>query len=350
MQKAIENKQTRQSNFELLRIIAMLMIVAWHYTQYGGFLDNTQPFTVNFVFSYFVRSFTSVAVNCFVMISGYFLILADFKFRKISKIWIQILFYSITICTILLITGLAPFSIKSTIKSAFPVLFQQYWFMTDYIILYILCPFLNVGIKSLDENQLKKLTIILFCIFILWSGTYKGQLLQINSGFSLTQFVFMYIIGAYIRLYWNKVINKNLYILGYILCGVITLFMTIIMFRLGKRNIVSQLVSYDFVIVTIESLCLFMYIKQINIKSKFINKISTLVIGVYLITEHPMLRMIIYRDILHTEKLYQSGYYIVYFIFSIIGIFVICIAIEFIRQIIFNKMSGVLHRKRSYKY
>ena len=40
-------QSVRRSNFELLRIVAMLMIIAHHVSFHGGFIFNSSVFSVN---------------------------------------------------------------------------------------------------------------------------------------------------------------------------------------------------------------------------------------------------------------------------------------------------------------
>lgn len=65
---------TRQSNVEVLRILSMLMIVCLHIMNHGGLLDTVVPYTVNYYLFYVIEIFSYVAVNVYVLISGYFLI------------------------------------------------------------------------------------------------------------------------------------------------------------------------------------------------------------------------------------------------------------------------------------
>ena len=95
MKKEQLSKQ-RQSNIELLRIIAMLMIIAHHFSVHGGFQYSTDDLTINYLWINFIAIGGKIGVNIFVLISGYFLINAvGFNVNKLVKLWIQIFSYSI---------------------------------------------------------------------------------------------------------------------------------------------------------------------------------------------------------------------------------------------------------------
>ena len=67
-------KKERQLNYELLRIIAMLMIVSLHYLGKGGLLGNParQDMTAAGYTAWLAEAFCLVPVNVYVLISGYF--------------------------------------------------------------------------------------------------------------------------------------------------------------------------------------------------------------------------------------------------------------------------------------
>lgn len=64
----------RQLNYELLRILAMLMIVCLHYLSKGGLLGDPSraDMTATGYTAWLVEALCLVAVNVYVLISGYF--------------------------------------------------------------------------------------------------------------------------------------------------------------------------------------------------------------------------------------------------------------------------------------
>lgn len=59
---------------ELLRIVAMMMVVGLHYLNFGGILWSEA--VMNRRIAWGIEAFLFVAVNCYVLISGYFLVKA----------------------------------------------------------------------------------------------------------------------------------------------------------------------------------------------------------------------------------------------------------------------------------
>ena len=136
----------REGNFEVLRTLAMFFIVVYHCLTHGiggayGF-DIVQPICFsNLLFSDFMLVFCSIAVNLYVMISGYFLVDLSFKLSRIVRTWTIASFYSCLITVLFMIMNFIPFNIISIGKSFFPISTDAYWFVTQYIGLLVLSPF-----------------------------------------------------------------------------------------------------------------------------------------------------------------------------------------------------------------
>lgn len=85
----------RLYHIESLRIVSMLMIITLHLLVFSGLLDTYKNFSLTSLFIWGLESLCFIAVNCYVLISGYFLVDSSFKFKKLFKIWIEVFFYSL---------------------------------------------------------------------------------------------------------------------------------------------------------------------------------------------------------------------------------------------------------------
>ena len=130
----------RNIGLDILKIIAMIMIVFLHVLAKGRFISdiyNIELYRIAYIFEILFI----IAVNCYVLITGYFQIDAKFKIKKVINIWTKVVFYSITIYFFILLFGQKEFNIKDGIKVIFPILTNEYWFVNCYILLYIFSPF-----------------------------------------------------------------------------------------------------------------------------------------------------------------------------------------------------------------
>lgn len=106
---------------------------------------------------------TCAAVNCYAMASGYLLFKSKCEFKKLVSLWCQVEFYSVVLFIVLGIKS--DVGIKEMISSLFPVLRNQYWYFTAYIVVFLLAPFINKMLLSLSDYEWKKLLLVLFIIF-----------------------------------------------------------------------------------------------------------------------------------------------------------------------------------------
>lgn len=352
MNKENNKSISRDTNFELLRIIAMLMIVTLHFNCHGKVMYYVEPFSKKYYYTFFIEYASLIAVNLYVMISGYYMIKSKFKAKKIIKIYLQVLFYSGFIYLLLLSLGQVKFSKTELINSLLPLITNQYWFITAYIGLYVLIPFINKLANSLNKKEYITLLIILTICLSIIKTIYPTN--DIMNGSGIIWFVYLYLLAGYIRIYFDKKISNYKLLL---------LYLAIIVIQIAIRNIAikSQMTivktytytSYNnsWFFTLIETLAVFLLFRNIKIKNEKINKaitaVAPLTFGVYLIHDNKYLRTVLWDKILHPITYLNNGSALVIATaVDVLLIFIICCIIEKIRQVIFkqiNKISLIKH-------
>jgi len=351
----MENKIKRDTNFELLRIISMLMIVTIHYIMCDHSLYIEQGELKN-AFFLFLYTVVSVSVNCFILISGYYLINSKFKIQKILRLWGLIIFYAIVTYVIYVITQneiLLSISTLDRIKLFTPIINGSYWFIKVYIALYMIYPFINKLIKSLNKKQFQFLLVILFVgLSVISTITIDVNYIEQSSGKSLIWFIFLYMIGAYISLYKNDTKlsdNKYKYLALYIILIVLEFLIKFILQCLYRQNIVlfnlaDNFVVYNSIFILLASVFFFLFFKNLSINNKYINKaISTIspnVFAVYIIHENILIVPLLWGTSLNL-KVSGTENYIIHWFISVICIFAICALIEQMRKWIFNALVKI---------
>ncbi len=331
-------EKVRKSNFELLRIISMILIVCHHYTEHGG-VDFTSPIIIiNKCFLQVMRYGGKMGVNLFILISAYFLIDSSFKVKKILKIWIQVSFYSVSIMVIYVIMG-NKLNGTSIIKSIFPIIYNEYWFATTYFIMYILSKYLNFFIKKLQKKELQKLILILVTITSIIPTFTSGYMENSN----LLWFVVLYMIASYIKLYYkDKFTWKKSLIIGSSIYGACLIFCCIMNF-IGTK--IPKIGSYDTYFMGMEklpilcaSIFIFLGFKGMNIKTnKFINFISASTFGVYLIHDNKIVRTLLWKKWLKNSSMANSNLLIIHAIFSVIIVYIVCTIIDILYKMCLEK-------------
>ncbi len=351
-------KKERQSNFELMRIVSMIFIIIWHIIIHSGIRESTTGI-MNLMIQ-FIYILISVHVNSFVLLTGYFQYnKTTISFKKILSIFNMRWFYKALIVIIFVIFGLSQIDSISFIREILPLYSTDYWFINCYLILCFLVPYLNKLIKNMDQKQHRKLILILFFLFSIIALLSSNTLVS-NHGSTLINFVMLYIIGAYLRKY---PIDENIHFKNYshnkkqiifLSLFLIFGFINFLMFNLTSsldtvQNLyASELASMYSVfqtsfsnpLIILSSIFYFLYFRTLTIKSKIINSISALVLGVYLIHENHHVYSFFYHFIGFDtiENMTSSLLPIRIFVLAIL-IFIACAIIEWLRQRIFSFIS-----------
>ena len=330
----MEKSKTRQSNLELLRIISMVSIFVYHYCIHGGILE-VGSYTINKLVALFLSIGGRVGVNIFILIMGYFMVKSKFKIKRIIKLILQVLFYSIILAIISVYRLGANFEVIDIGSYFTPVLTHVYWFVTCYVLVQFLSPFLNKVVINLKQENCKKL-IILNTVILSIIPTFFSKINLAST--ELTWFIHMYIIGAYIREYnfeFKKQTTAKMITIGYPIVAYITIIISIILnkyFNL-ELDIIHYLGLYSF-IGLIGSVGIFIFFKNISIKeNKIINFFAKTSFVTYLISDHVLYRDIFWSLDLKTQEFEQLEVYkfIGHIVISVIAIYVVASIIEIIR-------------------
>lgn len=154
----MQGRLTRESNFELLRIVCMLFVIGGHVISFGThtWIFQSEYFLggVDFVISEIIKSFCCVAVNVYVLISGFWGI--KLKFHKLIKIELMTLFYSLVILVVLLSRG---GNLHSLLMYLLPFTSKHFWFITVYIVLCLMSPLLNGVCEYMPKKQFQSFLV-----------------------------------------------------------------------------------------------------------------------------------------------------------------------------------------------
>ncbi len=200
-------------SIELLRIIAMMMVVMLHYLDKGKILPAlTGEFTLNGYVAWIMEALCIVAVNVYMLISGYFLVNSGFKVSRLVELLCQVLFYSILVEMVLLATGLVSaevLAINRILELIFPLQMEHYWFITAYFIMYLFSPILSTAVHHMEQKQLRNTIITLLLFFALSKSVLPVQLVIDNKGYDGIWFICVYLVAAYARLYGIRWLEKK---------------------------------------------------------------------------------------------------------------------------------------------
>jgi surface polysaccharide O-acyltransferase-like enzyme len=285
-----------------------------------------------------------IAVNCFILISGYFSIKPSIK--GLVHLYLFCFFYKAILNAFSIIYN-NKFNFKIIASSFFP-LCHGLWFITVYVYLYLLSPLLNNLINKISKKEyiciLFSFCILTFYFGFFWRGTIN------NNGYNIMNFIFLYLIGRFIALYTENKINiprRIIYLSIYFICSFLIAGFVIMIYRLGlKRSWIPSLgYPYNSPLVIISSIAFFLFFRTLKIESKIINWLASSVLAVYLIHETPIIGQNLYKYINSVGERATNGFLMAGYFFSFAcGIMIVCIFIDKIRIFIMKPFENVINR------
>lgn len=337
-------KNDRQSNIELLRIIAMIFIIFSHLFSHSNI--TFQEFSIGEVYLHFLQVLGKIGVNIFVLISGFFLIdKNNIDKKKIIRFWINIFVYSICLYAILTPIYIKEFRFTIFIKNFMPITAKCWWFASTYFILYIFSPYLNRLINSFSKEEFIKVLVFLSIVWCL-IPTLTQKDLECNN---LLWFIYLYMIAAFYKKYQHKKHIFNTKLLVGITIIIFTCFIVLITFCDYNGYNYALMFGLQRVPTLIASCLLFVVFNRIQIKNnQLINKIAKTTFGIYLIHDHYIMQNILWTRIIDIRRIYENNSILVFIVYSLVItaiVFIVCSIIESIRIIIESLLERTIVNK-----
>lgn len=338
-------KTQRNVSLDLLRILSMLLIIFLHSIDHSGVLEQAENCgTGMYLYVRYMYALCQVCVNLYIMLSGYFMISSKFRLQKLISLWMEAAFYSFIFKLLFMLTGAESFSITSLASCFFPILTGRYWFLTIYVGMYALSPFMNMLVRALDKKQHLLLNLTLFALMSLWSSIHPA-IAGMNSGggWGLAWFVVLYLAAAWLRLYYPPRRKHAMSCFAAFLLIPLLMAVAYCLIPVGMvHSVANNWFSYDAAPVYIMTLCLFIGFLNIDIRSarlsKMILRIAPLTLGVYLIHAHANVSPWLWNMLNLPARMEYATFSIEQTIYVLL-IFSVCIFIDSIRKAISIKLS-----------
>lgn len=333
----MENQQKiggqRVSNLELYRSIVMILIVAHHFVVNSGVINRMYaiPFSTNSVFLFIFGAWGKTGINCFMLITGFFMCKSNITIKKFIKLVAEVLFYKIVIALIFIITGIG--TIKDIIDAFLIVRTIDKNFTACFLMFYLLIPFINILLKNINKTQHVKIMAILAFMYVVC-----GTIPKFNVSFNyVSWFVFIYLVAAYLRFYVTKEHKWGIMTLGFIILAIVSILVCLLIGQKYDKQIAYAFVSDSNTFLAFAiSVCSFMYFKNLKIGySKLINTIGGSTFGVLCIhANSDTMRDWLWKCFLNVSSAYDFafGKLVLFSICSVIGIFIVCIVIDVVRK------------------
>lgn len=348
--------KTRKSGIELLRILLMLMVIFIHVCVYGGY-TNIAVHYLSFpekAFYHLAYLSSRCCVYVYIVVFGYFSVTSNKTLGalkgKIAKVYLPMLFYSILIPFLGQTLGLWQLNTIEKVRAFFPLTSRIWYFMTLYVLVLILSPFLNKALTALSKKEYTQLVVILFLLFSVWTVFSQleqtGDVIRLDkiydvlNGKSLYGFVYMYILGGYLRL--HVPCHDKARVRYLILFAILTVINVLLCRYVYSYSSISTDNNNPFAVL--QGLCLVMFFRDLKFRSKAINYIASVNLGVYMIHEQFLVRNKIWHDwfsFLHKKSFYSSWLYPFKIILICITVYVVCGLIEKARTWLFAGIKAL---------
>lgn len=351
----MEEKHVRQSNIELLRILAICGVIILHYNSSanGGFssVDNG---SINQFILVFLESIAICVVNVFVIISGYFLCKNNTRdFLKPLGLIAQVIFFALIGFAI----GKIALPSDTNIDTVFSYLFSTNWFVYVFAALYLISPFINVMWDRLNESARRVLLVFLIALFSVyptiidivkyWSGrTLNGSstigIEGSQAGYTIVNFVILYIIGASIRSNPVRHMDKGKNKSAFFICLCLnTAWAYADGIREGKNIYDTVAWNYSNPLVIAQAAFLFMIFKDLKVKhSRLINALAAASFTVYILH----FRFLDYLKI-NEFVTKNSAIMVLHLFLCIIGLYLVCTVCYYIYSLIAVPVSKSVSKK-----
>lgn len=287
MQMRTKNvEKLRDSNMELLRITAMLLVLIVH----ASFLSLGAPVTDDFqanptstALRLFSQSASIICVNLFILISGWYGIKA--KPSKMLAFICQVYILNFLLYYGLRAVGGVEAGAMRLGKWVLLLNHGAYWFVKSYIILYIFTPVLNAFVNEAGKKHLEHFLIIFFCVQTVigfWWGT------EFSGGYSALSFMGLYVLARYLRLYPDRLtqLNRYAYLAMYLAATVATTAIAFVQVVRGGNF--GLLYYYNSPLVIFASVGLLLFFSKVSIHSKFVNWVAASSFAAYVVHCSPV--------------------------------------------------------------
>lgn len=353
-------KKKRDANIELLRIVAMLMIITLHFNnQSKALLVLGEPASNVQIFATVLEAIAITGVNVYVLISGYYLSSSKVRLSKVLLLILQVYFYTLLISGAMMIVG--AYTVKPDdkldrmLKYLFPISSEHYWFVTAYVIMYLLAPVMNAAVNALKRKQLKTVIIGLLTWFCFIKSIVPVKFGTDRMGYDFGWFICLYLIAAYIRKY-NVVLfidakkSALVYLVSVVVIAAFSLVFYMINLATGNFNYYAEVpCHYNFFFALTGALGLFSVFRFMRLKENFfaeaIRIIAPYTLGVYLLHMHFEIadRWVEWIEhIIGETPLDNALTFFIHLVVSVLIVFFAGIFVDWIRKYIFNFFGRVL--------
>ena len=330
----------RQSNIELLRIIAMFLVLILHANTAIGLpsIEETIIRPIDSFFRYLIQSLSIGCVDIFVLISGWFGIKP--KSKSFVSFIFHCLYFLLGIYLVCCFMGVDKFNMNNLLHCFLFVPDADYWFIKCYILLYILTPILNVFIENTDGKTYKNILVFYFIFIFLYGWCYIA-VNSIYGGYSTIFMIGLYLLGRYCNIYrpkWTRFsVRKDIIII--LVSSLAMVVLAYIPLFYGINKVGKFVGSYLCPLTIFNSVYMVILFSKLNINSRFINYLASSAFSVYLFHTHISL-FDLFKSFINNTYNKENGIYAIAYIFLFIcSVYIFAILFDQPRKLLWKLIT-----------
>ena len=340
-------KKTRDSNMELLRLVAMLLIMVVH----ANFRALPKPDAMMIAanpssafLQFLAEGFSIVGVNVFVLLSGWYGIRP--RLVRFSELLFQVFFFGVLCLGVeCLVSGQCP---PQAILSVFMLDAGDYWFVKVYIGLYLFAPVLNSFVEHASRRQFGQVLLAVFGFMFLFGWLFKATT-WIGEGYSLPWFMCLYLLARYMRVHrpWFTQFRRSADLAIYL--GIVA-FLTVAVFVLRHYNLGGVLYFYCCPFVVLGAIYLLLFFSKLPSSlgraGGVVNWLGISALSIYLTHSSSFIGK--YYDEAIRQWFYGESRFtfIVYAALLIVAVFIGSILIDKVRLLLWQPAQRMMQRGR----
>lgn len=290
-----------------------------------------------------ILALTSPCVDIFAMISGWCMCYSKLKYAKLIELWLLCFFYSVGLMLLFKFIGFSGLHIKAF----FPVLTNQWWYISCYFTIFLFLPVVNYGIQNFPPYKLYAIFVVIFLWVNVRGIVYPYETLTLSYGYSPVWLLCCYIMGGVARLFKDKQLRQGgmfFYVFSALWMGFIILMPVIYCAEcIGIKiswSILYRSTLYISPVVVVAALSFLFFFSEISINKlwikKFILFFSPLTLGVYLIHDHDLSRVFLQKQFPCSPSFLQ---YLIYSIGGLLAIYIGCSFLDYCRRKLFQLLK-----------
>ena len=346
-ERILMNRKERDSNMELLRIVAMIIIMLVHANFRAlGYPDivevNATPLPA--FMRYFSEGLCIMGVDVFVLLSGWYGI--RMKPVRLAELLFQIFFFLIVTVTI---DCAVNYRLPNTQDVGLFLMKSQwdYWFVKAYVFLYLLSPILNAFVEIADKKSFQVVLLFFFGFEFLWGWLLNG-VNWMNHGNSGTSFIGLYLLARYLRIYPPKIFMnfKIRYYLGaYIGIALFIAFLAFLFCYFGMQNAARKMYYYTCPFVIVQAVAFLLFFSKFSFYSRLVNWIAISTFAIYLLHSQHYFGKMFYDDIIARWYMNETTVnFLVYTVLLVLVVFWLSIFLDKIRLCCWNAILKIIHQ------